>query len=438
MKKLLLPFLLLGFSTTLFAQEKNAVELFFKNAEKFRMAKDYLRAIVEYEQAIAIADTSAKVHYWKGVCNLLVQDSAKAVADWNRALALNKSYMPAYSAISKVYQGSKEYDKYKANVNAWLTEEKDPFKQVNLCLETANFFTAEEMYEDAHMYTKEGLKISPNNVEILYLDAKTSNKIGKHHEAIKVIDQILTQFSENAPKPQVAKYYYEKGIALYALEDYDKAMPVLEFANVGPYKPLVTKLKPDYYFAVASAYEDIYEFSKAKSLLDKAMKIDKKYIKANILLADIIVKEEHHHKGIHLFELGLKDYVGNEKIYLKAYIEFIDILLCSKKYDEALKYANECLKNFKGVREVMFHKVVALHKLSRREEAIEVGLDLMSDSNITPQEFVKYSLLMGHVYGIENPIKCKQSLQDARKGPYYPVASYSLEYYAKVQNDNAL
>ncbi|MBB6458914.1 tetratricopeptide repeat protein [Flammeovirga kamogawensis] len=434
MQKILL-FIFMVLPLFSYSQEKNAVELFFKNAEKFRQAKEYYRAIVEYEQAIAIADTTAKVHYWKGVCNLLVKDTAKAIEDWDRTLIIDKKYMPAYSAISKVYETRDDYANYKRNIDFWLSVEQDPVKQINLCYETATYFFREARYEDAHVYTKAGMGLSSSNVEMLFLDAQISNKIKKYREAIATIDLILVQLPQNSPLNQLAKYNYEKGIAYYGLEEYEKAMPILEKANLGPFKSRVTKLKPDYFFAVASAFEDIYAFDQAKSLLNRAMKIDKTYIKANILMADIIVKEEHHHKGIHLFELGLEGYKGKDKTFLKAYNEFIDILLSSQKYEKALTYSNNCLANFRGARDIMFYKVVALHKLGRREEAIAVGLDLLSDSNITPKEYVKCSLLMSYVYGVEDLQKCKQSLLDCRKGPYYPVGTYALEYFDRISGD---
>ncbi|KXX72559.1 hypothetical protein [Flammeovirga sp. SJP92] len=428
MKNLLLLFLFLT-SNAVFAQEKNPIELFFKNAEKFRVAKDYHRAIVEYEQAISLADTVAKVHYWKGVCNLMIKDTTRALEDWQKVIALDNNYLPVYPALSKVYQNQKSYTQYKKNVDQWLLIEKDPIKKINLCVETANFFFYQDRFQDARIYSQNALKIAPDNTESLYLDAQITNNLGKYTESIATIDKILSQFPENAPINQTAKYYYEKGMAYYLMEDYNNAMPILNKADVGPYKPFITKLKPDYFFAVASAYEDIYNFEQAKTMLEKAMKIDPTYIKANILLADIIVREEHHHKGIHLFELGLKDYKGFDKLYLKAYDQFIDILICSQKYEKALKYADECLANFQGARNILYYKLVAQYKLGKREDAINTGLNLLSNSNVSPQEFVKYSLLMGYIYNKQNFPKCIQSFQDARKGPYFPAATYSIESF---------
>lgn len=428
MKNLLLFFLFI-IPTAVFAQEKNPIELFFKNAEKFRAAKDYHRAIVEYEQAISLADTVAKVHYWKGVCNLMVKDTTRALQDWNRVLELDRKYLPVYPALSKVYQNQRDYLSYKKTVDQWLTIEKDPIKKINLCVETSNFFFYQDRYQDARIYSQKALVISPGHVESLYLDAQITNNLGKYNETIATIDKILSQFPENAPINQTAKFLYEKGMAYYQMEDYKHAMPILNRADVGPFKPFVAKLKPDYFFAVASAYEDIYNFEQAKTMLEKAMKIDPTYIKANILLADIIVRQEHHHKGIHLFELGLKDYKGFDKLYLKAYDEFIDILICSKKYDKALRYADECLANFQGARNILYYKLVAQYKLGMRDEAINTGVNLLSNSNVSPQEFVKFSLLMGFVYNKQDLQKCMISFQDARKGPYFPAATYSIESF---------
>lgn len=436
MKNLLFIFLFL-LTTSIQAQEKNPVELFFKNAEKFRVAKEYYRAIVEYEQALALADTVAKVYYWKGVCNLMVKDSSRAIKDWQKVISLDKYYIPAYAAQSKVFENQKDYINYKKNIDQWLTIERDPIKKINLCVETANYFFYKDRFNDARIYTKAAIKISPQHTGSLYLDAQITNNLKKYDETIVTVNTILKQFSESAPINQTAKYFYEKGLAYYYKEDYKNAMPILKKADVGPYKPFIARLKPDYFFAIASAFEDVYEFDMAKKMLEKAMKIDPSYIKANILLADIIVREEHHHKGIHLFELGLKGYKGYDKLYLKAYDEFIDILICSRKYDQALKYANECLANFQGARNILYYKLVAQYKLGHRSDAISTGIDLLSNSNVSPQEFVKYSLLMGYVYGTKDPQKCMQSLQDARKGPYFPVGSYSIEYFNSLGNSVA-
>lgn len=434
MKNLLFIFLFL-IITSVQAQEKNPVELFFKNAEKFRVANEYYRAIVEYEQALALSDTVAKVYYWKGVCNLMVKDSVRAIKDWEKVILIDKNYIPAYTAQLKIYENLGDFDRYKKTIDQRLEVEKDPIKKINLCVETANYFFYKDQFDDARIYTKAAIVISPQHTETLYLDAQITNNLKKYDETIVTIDIILQQFSESTPINQTAKYYYEKGLAYYHKEDYKSAMPILNKADVGPYKPFIARLKPDYFFAIASAFEDVYEFDMAKKMLEKAMKIDPTYIKANILLADIILKEEHHHKGIHLFELGLKGYKGYDKLYLKAYDEFIDILICSRKYEEALKYANECLINFQGARNILFYKLVAQYKLGHRDDAISTGIDLLSNSNVSPQEFVKYSLLMGYVYGTKDSRKCIQSLQDARKGPYFPVGSYSIEYFNALGNN---
>jgi len=414
--------------SSLFAQESDPVMLFFKNGEKYRAQEKYKEAIGEYDHALALSDTSSIIHYWKGICYFLLKDAENAAASLEKSVERDPSNLMAYQALLKVYGVTNNVDKLVSTYNRMAAISKGQMK-VDYKLKGLELLVREERYAKAKELADEILKLAPKNLDALHIKGMVNNHLGHYDVARQTLETATSLLKSNDQKV-IAKYYYELGYAYHNLGDYEKADEAFVKANVGPYRELIAKLKPGYYYNVATSYNMVFEYEIAREMLQTALKIDKGYAPANLLLAEIAIKEEHHHKAIHYYKEALKA-AGDEldKTHEKIYNKLIETLLNAKKFDEAISVADECLAKFPGARNVRFMKSIALHRHKKAAEGIDILETLLGDGSITPIESLMYNFALGAMYAtIKDFEKAKAAYAKARRGPFANAAQYAYEH----------
>ncbi len=414
-------------STAISAQESDPVMLFFKNGEKYRSQEKYKEAIGEYDHALAISDTSSMIHYWKGISYFMLKDAENAAQALEKAMSLNPTYQLGLQALLKVYTVTNDTDKLLSTYNRLANTSTGANKIDNLnkglqVLVKAERFAACKTQADVI------LKLDPKNLEALYVKGMVNNHLGHYDIARKTMESAVGMVKSTDEKV-IARYYYELGYAYHKLGDYAKSDEAFNKANVGPYRELIAKLKPGYYYNVATSYNMIYEYEIAKEMLNTALKIDKSYYAANMLLAEISIKEEHHHKGIHFYKEALKD-AGEDmdNNHEKIYNKLIETLLNAKKFNESISTSDECLAKFPGARNVRFMKSIALHRHDKAQEGIDILETLLGDGSITPIESLMYNFALGAMYAtIKDFEKAKGAYAKARRGPFANAAQFAYE-----------
>ncbi|MDW8288564.1 MAG: tetratricopeptide repeat protein, partial [Flammeovirgaceae bacterium] len=334
----------------------------------------------------------------------------------------------AYNALLRTYADLKDYDKMVHTLIRMSAASDKIDQKLEFKLRAVQTYLQQERYKDAEPLVKEALKMKPDDNDVLYYNAQVNNKLGYYEVARKEMEKVTARVA-NIQDPKVtAKYWFELGYALHHLGQYEKADAAFQKADFGPFKAQIAKLKPGYYYNVANCYYMIYDYTTAKAMLNTALKIDKSFSQANVLLADIAIKEEHHHKGIHYYKLALAEQSSVDKSHEKIYATLIETLINATKYGEAISTADECLQKFPGNRNVMFMKGIALFKENKKQEAISVIEEVLKDSAITPIEKLQYSFALGTIYAaIGDYEKAKNALREAGKGPFQNAAQYAYE-----------
>lgn len=415
-------------SNFLFAQEADPVMLFFKNGEKYRSQEKYKEAIGEYDHALALSDTSSQIHYWKGICYFLLKDAENAATSLEKSAELAPDNLTTYQGLLKVYGVSNNVDKLVSTYNRMANISMGQVK-VDFKLKGLQLLVREERYAKAKEMADEILKLDGKNLEALHVKGMVNNHLGHYDIARQTMETAVGLLKSTTDQKVLAKYYYELGFAYHNLGDYEKADQAFVKANVGPYRELIAKLKPGYYYNVATSYNMVYEYEIAIEMLETALKIDKSYAAANMLLAEIAIKEEHHHKGVHYYKEALKA-AGDEvdKTHEKIYNKLIETLLNAKKFNEAISASDECLEKFPGARNVRFMKSVALHRHNKPQEGIDILEMLLGDGSITPIESLMYNFALGAMYAdIKDYEKAKAAYAKARRGPFANAAQFAYE-----------
>ena len=417
----------------LYAQEEHqatkadAIEEFYKKGEMMRKARQYDKALLEYDYALAISDTISRVHFAKGLSYYAQKNMVKAIEVVERTVELDKKNVAAYNLLVKMYSQAENSEKVISTLERLAEAEEEPKdKQITL-LKIAGYYIKKKQFEKAKEYTDKSLALDKTDLETLYYSAQVNNALGNYEDAKKSMESATSTISSEDPKVY-AKFYYELGYAYHNLKQYDKKEQAFLKADFGPFKALIAKLTPDYFYNLGSCYSQIYDLSKADEMLKEALKIDGEHPPTNQLLAEIAIKAENHpQKAIDYYKKAIE---GEEdaKLAVKLYETVIELLLSSKKYEESIKVADECLSKALNARNILLMKSMALHKIGKTADGLVILEKLILDANITPLEMVKYNFAAGVMFRTQNNFdKAKEAFAKSIKGPFGTVAQYEYE-----------
>jgi len=100
-------------------------------------------------------------------------------------------------------------------------------------LKTANAAYLKADYKNALPALEDALKYDPKNANAYYILAYSQNKLKEYDAALEAIEKGIP--CEDQTKEKLARFYYEKGIALRAKGDKDKALEAFKLAAFGKF-----------------------------------------------------------------------------------------------------------------------------------------------------------------------------------------------------------
>ncbi len=411
------------------AQESDPVKLFFKNGEAFRTIEHYKEAIAEYDKALAIDDTYQMIHYWKGVCHFIIKEYDQSIASLERAIELSPNYKAAYSALMKVYNELGNNEKSIETFERVADIEEDPLTKVNMYRRVINMQIEEGNNEAAIVNIEKALEVDPGNLEIRYLESDIYNNLGQYRKAIEVLEPVMDDLNKLSPDNRL-KFYYELGYAYHYMKEYDKSNEYFKKAYDGPFKSLISKLQPSHFFNVAYGYSKIYEYETCERLLKKVLEIDPTYAQAYDLLADVAIKQEHHHKGLEYYEQAVEGLGAKSNDLEDIYAEkFIPTLLNNRDYEIAVQLANEALAKFPNSVKIKYLKAIGLHHQDKNVEAIKIMEEVVANKAASsPMDYALYNFALGIIYKTNGNLKeAEEAFKLADKGPYRNASLYAYE-----------
>jgi tetratricopeptide (TPR) repeat protein len=410
------------------AQESDPVVLFFKNGEGFRAQGEYNEAIIEYGKALAIDNTRPAIFYWKAICHYQLKEHDKGVVSLEHAIEINPNYNQAYTALLQGYTEVANMTKVVETLSRMAYVEEDVMKRIEYYKRIASLLVKQREYAKALPHIEDGLKADPNNSDLLYAKAQSLNGSAQYQSAINLGKPVLAKLS-GSDKENITRFNYEVGYGYYKLTNYKEASKYFEKAYLGPYRSLISKLQPNHFYNVAYGFSMIYEYETTESMLETALEIDAGFAKAYDLLADIAIKQEHHHKGILYYEKAVTGLAEQDEYLEEIYNnKLIPTLINAREYGEAVRICDQGLGKFPGSRNIKYLKAIALHHQDLNVDAIAIMETLVGGQAIPALEKSLYNFAIGIMYNANNQIEeAKESFKEARSGAFSNASLYAYE-----------
>jgi tetratricopeptide (TPR) repeat protein len=231
------------------------------------------KAHARIDQALATYPNNASLHYLKAQAYGAQHNAQGAEEELNRALAIDSSYLPAYSALGSLYINTKQEDRAIAEyqkIIAQRPENPTPYTLIGMLEDQRkNYDAAAENYRKA-LEKDPNTVIAANNLAWLY--ATVPGK-GNLDEAVRLAQGVVQK------NPNIAGFidtlgwvYYKKGLSAAAVEQLRKAVALNEAdarkANASP--------SASYHYHLGMALKAQGNLEESKRELEAAVRLSDK------------------------------------------------------------------------------------------------------------------------------------------------------------------
>lgn len=365
---------------------------YYVDGENLRRAGQYDKAITEFNKAIQREPANYKYMYSKAVSEFQTRKIDAALKSVSSVLKLRDDFVSAYLLAAKIYQSKNEIDKALYYYDQAFKYETDVDKKVGYKLLVMRKLTEKGNYKDAYEKVKEAKLIAPHHKDVLFYYAKLSNILGEYKEAKSAMLELESQI-KSLKMEDNAKYYFELGLAHYKLDEFDKSREAWANANIPPYIEKISKFGARYFCNLALAYYKFYENDLSRQYVAQAVKVQKDFPMAHVLLAQLSKRNANHTATIAHYEAALK----NEKVASKKlsfYYKIADLYLESNDFEGCMKSVTEILKVRADDPQGLIVKANVLYKTGKFKEAIDLIQSVLRQ-RIDDSARTDFSFLLG-------------------------------------------
>ncbi len=233
-------------------------ELFYNRSLYYTDKKDYRKALLDINKAIAFKNNEDIYYYQKGVILQLLARKNIAISAYSRCIVINLEYQDAYARRAFLFEEIGEYDKAIADNNFLISHFR--LRTDTLFLHNANMSMLSNNWTLADRYFVKALSANPKSEEALLGRAKVYVKKGKSTTAISYLKRILRSNSKSYKAYlELGKIYFEKQNFELALKNLSNSIKIKESGEA--------------YYYRASLYYSLKKESKACSDIRKAVKM---------------------------------------------------------------------------------------------------------------------------------------------------------------------
>ncbi|MCS7005453.1 MAG: tetratricopeptide repeat protein [Cytophagales bacterium] len=393
---------------------------YYIQAEKLRQENNFRAAIDMYDMAIKADPTNYKYFFQKGKCYILLKDQENAIRCFEKTIELQKDYTQAYFRLGWLYRQKEKYNEAIKYFDLAYQYEADPKERLQYKDNILEILFKLERYQEAGKHIKDAKAVAPNDIRILYFEAKYYNAIGNYEAARAAMDKAIPQLTTESPE-EAARYYYELGYALHKLKQYEKANEIFKKANYGQYRSLIAEMTPQYNYNLALAYLKVYEYKKAKELLEYTLSMDPTFTQAHEMMSRIAQANTDRTAVLE----HKKTAIATEKDPVRKsarYRELCELQLESGFYDDAIFSADECLKIQPKNYNASFIKALALARKKNYEEAKNILNELIAFPGLDLDTKAQYNFALGLISKTMND---KNLATNAFKAATYGIYRYA-------------
>ena len=306
--------------------------IFFGTLEDYNISISYFKLaekIAEDDEIIKRVRVNLTVSYNnRGLAYNKLKEHEKAIADYNKAIALNPKYAIAYNNRGLAYDELKEHEKAFEDYNKAIA--LDP--------------------EYARAY---------NNRGIAY------NKLKEHEKAIADYNKVI------ALDPEYARAYNNRGTAYGKLKKHEKAFEDYNKAiALNPEDAIA-------YYNRGTAYDELKKHEKAIEDYNKAIELNPEYATAYANRGIIrLISNEDLYKAIEDFKCARDFFEGKDKERMLGFKEWVEArnAMNMKNWSGFRERMNDAKEYFDKINDPLSHSLDAFIKFSYLDEELDQAL----------------------------------------------------------------
>lgn len=397
-------------------------------AENLRKSKRYQEAITKYDEAIRLEAGNYRYYFSRGKCYYAMKDYDLALSSFEESVEYNKENVFAYTLIAKIYRRKEDLANAVYYYDLAFKNENNPKRKVGYKMEAVKILLTQGKTEEAQGHLAEVKEVAPDNLNILYFDAKISNQNGDYQNAK---ENMLTATSnlEGAPQASAAKYWYELGYAYNKLDDYQNAQKAWEKAYFGRYKGLIdrerSKNSPSYFYRMAVSYYLVGSYDESKEQIDKALELQNNFSAAYLLMGKMEKKQGNFTNAISNYE-SAAGFETDPAKKAKLHYMLASLQLDAGDFSGALSSSNSVLNVQPGNPRAMYYKALSQYYMGQYEGSISTLESLLSNSADNGSK-AKYQFILGMAAKNTDVEKAKGAFRAAMYGPFKPAAKNELD-----------
>ncbi|WP_027001271.1 tetratricopeptide repeat protein [Hugenholtzia roseola] len=368
----------------------------YVQAEQHRHQRQYDAAISEYDKAISKDPSNYKFFVQQGKCYVLKKNTEDARLCFEKALKLKPDDLEALVGLARIYGQQRNLDKTLFYLDKAFVYETDPAEKVAHKLQILKIIYQQQSLSLAEKHVQDALMLDSKNAEFLFFGAWFQNLKQNHAVAIRHIEAALPLLAGNSPEEN-ARYYLQLGIAYFQLKNYTKAKEALVKANYGTFKNQIVRMTPEYHYAIAQAFQQMYLFEEAQKYLDKTLEIEPAYTLARDLKLTIINQQVNHSPKIEVLKNAIW-HENNQENRAKKYGDLARFYLENQQFENAYLAAQECLKTLPSRYDIRFLNALALYRAGKKSEGLNELQHLVALSSISNDLRSLFAFTLGKLY----------------------------------------
>lgn len=368
-------------------------------AEGLKGAGNFAGAIAEYDKAIKAEPNNAEYVFRKGKTYMVMKDQDNAILCFEKTVQLKKEYVDGHKALGLLYKKKNKLAEAIKQFDEAFKYEPDAAKKAEYKLNIIKTLAQMKKFNEAGNHINDAKQVAPDNLDVLYFDARFNNTTGKYEAAKTSATKATTSPLLKMDDPKVyAKYFFELGLACYKLEKYDDANAAFAKANYGPYKRFILEMSPQYFQTLANSYFKVFEMDESKDLLETALKMKKDFPSAHELLTKIALSKTDKTAVIKAKQMGIeseRDPVKRSQLFA----ELSEMLFEGGKFADASIAAEEVIKINPNNYNSMFIKALSMSRQNKNPEAIELLNNTLKYPGLDQETKAQLNFALGLVYG---------------------------------------
>jgi tetratricopeptide (TPR) repeat protein len=413
--------------TKAFSQGGNLGKAAYIQAENLRKGKRYGEAIAKYDEAIKLEPGNYRYYFSRGKCYYAMKDYDLALSSFEETVEYKKDFVFAYTLIAKIYRKKEDLPNAIYYYDLAFQNEQDPKRKVGYKMEAIKLLLQENKTAEAQKHLAEVKAVAPDNLNILYFDAKISNQNGDYENAKSNMLTATSQLAAEAPAV-AAKYWYELGYAYNKLGDYQNAQKAWEKAYFDKYKGLIDRERsinsPAYFYRMAVSYFMIGAYTECNEQINKALELQNNFSAAYLLKGKIDKKRGDFQSAIGNYKSAAEFETDPAK---KGKLEamLVGLQVDAEDFNGAIATANNVLSKQPNNPQIIYLKALSQYHSGQYNGAISSLESLMAGTTDQVTK-AKYNFIIGMAAKNSDVEKAKVAFKGALFGPYKPAAANEL------------